>query len=144
MLESPDSRASRREKLPHRVHEGMLGERLEKEGIGPRFSCPIARRQDAEDEHSDIACQRICFESTAQGEAVERWDENLRDHDVRDGLPSLFQRYVTVFREPNRVTGLIQEVRLELADVRIAIDDQDESLAFVVQLLLIGHTLFSL
>src|SRR6187401_2655365 len=33
-------------------------------------------------------------------------------------------------------------MRFELADVRIAVDDQDESPAFVARVLLVGHTLF--
>src|SRR5690242_16953774 len=99
MLKSPDSFASRREELPHRMHERMLGERFQKEGVGPRFSRPIARRQDAEDQNRDIACQGIRLESTAQGESVEVGDEDLCDHDIRDGPPSLFQRCIAVLSE---------------------------------------------
>jgi hypothetical protein len=42
----------------------------------------------------------------------------------------LVQSAISVLLEPDGVTGLLQEVRLELADVRIAIDDQDDRLAF--------------
>ena len=35
---------------------------------------------------------------------------------------------LTVLLEPDGVTGLLQKVRLQLADVRIAIDDQDDRL----------------
>ena len=46
-------------------------------------------------------------------------------------IGELLQGSLSVLCEPDGVTGLIQEVRLELADVRIAIDDQDECLASV-------------
>jgi len=142
MLKSPESCTSRREELPHRVHERMLGERFQKEGICPRFSCPIARGQDAEDEHGDIARQRIRLELTAEGEAVEHGDENLRDHNVRDGLSNLFQRSLSVVGERDGIAGLIQEMRLELADVRVTINDQDECLACFSHLVLVRHAPF--
>ena len=61
-------------------------------------------------------------------EPVELGDEDLRDDDVGDDLPGLRQSGVSVLLELDGVTGLVQEVRLELADVRIAFDDQDDRL----------------
>ena len=43
---------------------------------------------------------------------------------------SPLQRCMSVLFEGDGVTGPLQEVRLELADVRIAIDDQDDRFAF--------------
>src|SRR6185369_17454997 len=40
MLDPPGSHGSYLEELPHRLDEPVLGERLQQEGIGPRFTRP--------------------------------------------------------------------------------------------------------
>jgi hypothetical protein len=130
MLGSPDSCASRLEDLPHRVDKGVLGKGFQKEGIGSRLSGAAGGGQDAEDNHGDVARSGVRLEPATERQPVQVWNENLSDDDVRENLPSLLQDPVTILREPNGVTGLIQEVRLELADVRIAIDDENDRLPF--------------
>jgi hypothetical protein len=106
----------------------VLGEGLQEEGVGPRFPRPVSRRQDAEHEHGDIARSRVGLELAAERQPVQHGNEDLRDDDVRLDLPSLLQSTISVLLEPDGVTGLMQEVGLELADVRIAVDDQNDRL----------------
>ena len=61
-MPSPDSRGSRFEELPHRVDQRVLGERFQKKGVSARFSRPVGRRQDAEDQHGDIARSEVRLE----------------------------------------------------------------------------------
>ena len=123
---SPDSCASRLEDLPHRVDQRVLGEGFQEEGIGPRLSGPAGGGQDAKDNHGDVARSGVRLEPAAERQPVLVGNEDLRDDDVREILPSLLQGLIPVLREPDGVTGLIQEVRLELAHVRIAIDNEND------------------
>jgi hypothetical protein len=129
MLNSPDSCGSCFEELVHGIDQQVFLEWFQKEGIGPRFSRPARRRQDAEDQHGDVARPGVCLELAAECESIECGDEDLRDDDVREVLPSLLEGAIAVRRESDRVASLIQEVRLELPDVRVAIDDHDDRLA---------------
>src|SRR6185369_2040919 len=118
----------------------MLGERFEEEGIGTCFSRPRRRGQDAENQDGDIARSRVRFELTAEGQSVEVGNQDLRDDDIRGGLPSELQGATSVLREPDGVPSPVQEVRLELADMRIAIDDQDDRLASSFELSVVRHS----
>src|SRR5512146_2943381 len=66
MLDSPDSFASRFQEPPHRIDERVLGKRLQKKGISPRFPRPTGRSQNAEDQNGDIARSGIRSEPTAE------------------------------------------------------------------------------
>ena len=103
-------------------------------GFRRKASAPASRARPAAARmlKTSTAISRVSgvrLEPAAEREPVERGDEDLRDDDVRDDLPSLLQGAISVLLEPDGVTGLMQEVRLELADVRIAIDDQDDRLS---------------
>src|SRR6185295_17847259 len=91
--------------------------------------CPGGRGQNAEYQHGDRAGSRIALELATQREPVESRDEDLGDDDVGDDAARVLERVDPVLREHHGEAGLVEEVRLELANVRIAVDDQDDRLA---------------
>jgi hypothetical protein len=126
---SSDSFVSRFEDLPHRLDQGVLGEGFQQKGIGARFSRPAGRCQDAEDQNGGIPGSGIRFDLAAERQPIERGNEDLGNDDIGDDHPSLLEGTIAVLLELDGVTGLIQEVRLELADMRISIDDQNDRFA---------------
>ena len=123
-MNPPGSRPPHFKELLHGLDQLVLGQGFQQEGIGPRFTRPAGRRQDAEDQHRDAAREGIRLELAAQRQPVELGNEYLRDDDVGDELPGLRQGVVSVLFELDGVAGLVQEVRLELADVRITFDNE--------------------
>src|SRR4029077_3948264 len=59
--------------------------------------------------------------------------------DIRKDLLRPLQGAVTVLREPDRIARLIEEMRLQLADMRIAIDNENDRLPFRLWLSLQRH-----
>src|SRR5689334_6767151 len=129
MLGSPEPCAPRFEELPHGVDQRMFGERLEQERVGARLPRAAGGRENAEDKHRDVARLRVRFEPATERQPVEDGDEDLRDDDLGVDAPGLRQRAVAVLGESHRIAGLIQEMRLELANVRIAVHHKDDRLA---------------
>src|SRR6185295_6839862 len=124
MLGVPHSRGSRFEKPAHGVDQRVLGEGFLEESVRSRFPRPFGRGQDAENENGDILGLGIGLEAATEGQPIQDGNEDLGDDDIRTDPSGLLERSVTVFRESDRVARLIQEVRLELANVGIAIDHQ--------------------
>ncbi|HEV7554969.1 MAG TPA: hypothetical protein VGO00_05890 [Kofleriaceae bacterium] len=106
----------------------MLGKRFQQEGIGSGLSGTAGRRQDAEHQYRDVRGAWVALELAAKSETVESWNEDLGDDDIGRRGARLGQCAITVFREQDRVSGAIEKMRLELSDMRIAIDDHDDRL----------------
>ena len=113
----------------------MLSEWFQKEGVGARFPRAAGRGQDAKNHDESIARCGVGFDPAAQRQPVEHRDEDFGNDDVRDDLASLLERTRSVLLEHDRVASLTQEMSLELANVRIAIDDQYDRFARPTQLL---------
>ena len=67
-----------------------------------------------------------CLDRPAQREPVELRDEDLGDDDVGRSARAHLERGEPVVGELDGEPGLVEEVGLELADVRIALDDEDD------------------
>ena len=111
------------------VHEPLLGERFPKKGVGAGFLGARLDGQDAEDEHDDVPELGIVLDPAAEGQAVELGNEDFGDDDVGLELARALQPGFTVGRELDAEPRLVQEERLQLADVGIALDDEDDGAA---------------
>ena len=108
------------------VNQTLLGERLHEEGIGPSFARARLHGENAEDQYDGVAQRGIQLDGSTECQAVHLGHEDLGDDDVRSKLPRALQRGRSVRGELNRESRLVEEVGLELADVRIAFDDEND------------------
>src|SRR5690606_13466162 len=117
---------SGREELTDGVHQPLLRERLPQEAIRARFLRPAFREQDAEDEDGDVARCHVSLQGTAEGETIEPRHQDLRDEDARMERSGLVERRQTVLRELHDESGFLEEIPLELPDVRVLFNHEDE------------------
>ena len=106
----------------------MLGKRFQQEGIGSGLSGTAGRRQDTEHDHRDVCGAGVALELAAQRETVESGYENLGDDDVGRRGARQGESAIAVVCKQDRVTGVIEEMGLELSNMRIAIDNHDDRL----------------
>src|SRR5688572_17708174 len=116
-----------RDQLAYRLDQAHLVERLAQIGVGARFAGALLGRQDAENEDRDVARLGVLLERAAHAQPVEPGDQDLGDQDRGLRLPRAFESRAPVRREVDLEARLLEEEPLERANVRIALDDEDQS-----------------
>ncbi|HSQ32477.1 MAG TPA: hypothetical protein VLN49_21620 [Gemmatimonadaceae bacterium] len=107
------------------IDEALFRERLHEERVGPSFSGARFGGENAEHQHDGMTKIGVGFQSSAEGKTVHFGDEHFGNHDVRPQIAGALERAEAIGRELDRKAGLVEEIGLELADARIAFDDEN-------------------
>ena len=102
----------------------MLGEGFHEESVSAGLFRADARGEDAEDDDDDAVRNGVALELATQGEAVELRHQDLGDDDVGSRRACLREAGLPVDCELDDVPRCAEEVRLEAAHVRVAVDDE--------------------
>lgn len=91
----------------------------------PRLGRPTRGGEDAEDHDGDMAGLEVIAEPAAEGQAVELRNQDLRDDERRLRNPRSFECRLPVVGELDAEARTGQEVLLKIANLVIALGDQD-------------------